>query len=195
VAELTTPDGKAVEAEKADVEREFAAAMSANGDGTEPAAPPKRKLAEPADKPKPKRGRPSNAERARVTAAQSAALSDEQRADGIRGLMQVGAGLCMVAGKASGQDAFKADAITLVSNADELAAACVATAKQDEKFARVVDKIAAAGPYGALIGAVMGVSMQLVRNHRPAAALPGTMDPAELIRQAEQPEQPEQMAA
>jgi hypothetical protein len=195
VAELTTPDGKPAEVDPADTEREFARAMAADAPGDEPAAPPKRQ--EPAEQPaRPRRGRPPKSEQARVTKgtpATTPALTPVQRREGVKGLVQLGAGMCLVASKATGQDAFKADAITLASSAPEWADACVSVAESDPKFARVLDKVCAAGPYSALISVAVSTSMQLVRNHRPTAALPGTVAPAELIAQAEA--QPEPVAA
>jgi hypothetical protein len=199
VAELVTPDGRPVEAEAAEVNREFARAMAA--DQPEPAAPPRRAPAgPPAPAEKRGRGRPPKSERARVAPAAAAGpLSDAERAQGVAGLVQIGSGVCLLASRAKAKTvpdgkggtrrednpALKADAITLASNAEQLAAACAETAKHDARFAAVLDKVCAVGPYGALIGAVMGVGTQLIRNHKPSAALPGTVDPAQLLRQAE----------
>lgn len=197
MAELTTPDGTPVDPAAAAVNQEFARAMAA--DKPEPAAPPKRPDPAPAaaaEAVKRPRGRPRNADRPRVDAKPAAAvLSDDQRAQGVKGIVQIGAGVCLLAsrstatagpdGKRIDNPAFKADAITLATAADDLAQAAVDTAKADPRFAALVDKVCAVGPYGALLSAVIGVSGQLVRNHRPAAALPGTVDRMELIRQAE----------
>jgi len=205
--ELTDPDGNLVDAAGADTEREFARAMAADATGEGPAAPPKRAAATAGDPAQPaaRRGRPPKAERARVegkgSKAPSGPLGDDQRAQGVKGIVQIGAGVCLLASRASARTArtpdgktvrtdnpaFKADAITLASGADDLAAACVETAKADEKFGALLDKIAAVGPYGALITAVAGIGGQIVRNHRPGVALPGTVDPAELLAEAQKP--------
>lgn len=194
--ELVTPDGQPVDPAAEAVNTEFARAMAA--DPAEPAAPPKRPEPPPAE-PKRPRGRPRKEDQARVTAkaAPAAALTDKDRADGVRGLVQISAGLCLIASRATAKpdkdgvkvdnQAFKADAITLASSADDLAQACADTARADARFAAVLDRVCAVGPYGALLTAVLGVGTQIARNHRPGMAIPGTTHPADLIAGAEQP--------
>lgn len=179
---LVTPDGKAVDVGQ--VEQEFARAMS---------APPAESVQDlpkrdpDAAKPAPKRrGRPPKDERAR-TAAKAAVdpQSDAQRHSGVQGLVQLGAGLALMAGKATGQPAFQADAVVLATNAEAFADAAVATARADERFARVLDKVTAVGPYGALLSVAVGTGMQIIRNHKPSALLPGTVDPQQLLASVE----------
>ena len=190
---LETADGKPVDVTPVDpdeVNRAFAAAMA--GDGPDEQAPPKRAPRPPADDAAPKRktARPSKAEQARTAARAATVLDDGQRAAGVQGLVQVGAGLCLIAKRATGKDAFQADAITLASNADQIADACVQTAKADPKFAAALDKVCSAGPYAALISVMVGIGGQLARNHKPGLAIPGTVDPAELLRAQEAAAQP-----
>jgi hypothetical protein len=184
VAELQTADGSAVDPGAAETEAAFAAAMAADPEAAPEAAPPKRQPA-PGEPPR-RRGRPPK-DKARVTAAAApaAALSDTQRAEGVRGLVQIAAGFAVVSSRITGSDAWKADAITLASSADAWAGACVQVARADPKFGRVLDRVVSAGPYGALITVAVSTTLQLARNHRPAAQLPGTTDPAELIAAAE----------
>ena len=40
----------------------------------------------------------------------------------------------------------------------------------------------AAGPYAALISVAVSVGTQCARNHKPSLKLPGTVDPAELLK-------------
>ena len=128
------------------------------------------------------RGRPPKAEQARTTAKAGTVLDDSQRAQGVKGLAQVGAGIALLFGKATGKDAFKADAVTIASAAGEIADACVQTAKADPKFAAALDKVCAAGPYAALISVAVGVGSQCARNHKPDLKIPGTVDPADLLK-------------
>ena len=180
---LETVDGKAVAIDPEQVNQEFARAMASNGPEAEQ-APPKRapKPEADPDAPKPKRGRPPKSEQARTTARPSTVLDDGQRAQGVKGLAQVGAGIALMLGKATGKDAFKADAVTIASAADEIADACVQTAKADPKFAAALDKVCAAGPYAALISVAVGIGSQIARNHKPDLRIPGTVDPAELLK-------------
>ena len=106
----------------------------------------------------------------------------------MKGLAQVGAGIALLFGKATGKDAFKADAVTIASAADEIADACVQTAKADPKFAAALDKVCAAGPYAALISVAVGVGSQCARNHKPDLKIPGTVDPAELLKAQDEAE-------
>ena len=115
---LETADGKPVDVTPVDadaVNREFAAAMADDGPDTQ--APPKRqpKSATPVADPKPKRGRPPKAEQARTTAKAGTVLDDGQRAQGVKGFAQIGAGIALLFGKATGKDAYKADAVTIAS--------------------------------------------------------------------------------
>ncbi len=184
---LETVDGQSVAVDPEQVNREFSRAMAADPGPVEQ-APPKRQVEDPsklADRPeagKPRRGRPPKAEQARTTAKASTVLDDGQRAQGVKGLAQVGAGIALLFGKATGKDAFKADAVTIASAAGEIADACVQTAKADPRFAAALDKVCAAGPYAALISVAVGVGSQCARNHKPDLKIPGTVDPADLLK-------------
>lgn len=187
---VVTPDGKPVNVDPAaaeNIERDFARAMS------EPAgddkAPPKRAERKPeaagaGDAPRVKRGpgRPRK-DATEPQKAKPAGLSREVRAQGVQGMVQLGAGACLLVERATGQEAFRADAITLASAAEEIGSAVAGVCDQDERFARVVDRICAAGPYSALITVMFSVGSQVARNH--GAQVPGTHDPAELIEMAE----------
>lgn len=193
---LETTDGKPVEVIPVDadaVNAQFNAAM--NDDGPDEQAPPKRqpKAQEPAQS-KPRTARQPKAEKARTTSAKAAtAFDDGQRANSVKGLVQVAAGGSLMASKMSGKDArkadaWKADAVTLASSAEQIADACVQTAKADAKFAAALDKVCSAGPYAALISVMVGVGSQIARNHKPDLKIPGTVDPAELIKAQDETE-------
>jgi hypothetical protein len=177
VPTLETLDGQTVETELPE--------LAAGGDADQ--APPPR----PAGPPPPpataptaprRRGRPPRAEQARVTPAASQALSDEARAAGVKGLTQIGAGLTLLLGKATGNDAYKADAVAIASVADDTAAACVQIAKTDPKFAAALDKVCSVGPYGALITIAAGLGAQIARDHKPDRSIPGTVHPDVLLQ-------------
>jgi hypothetical protein len=186
---LETADGRPIDVapvDPAEVERQFAAAMADDGPDTQ--APPKRTPKPEAEAPAPKRGRPPKAEKARTTAAAGTVLDDGQRAQGVKGLAQVGAGLALLFGKATGKDAFKADAVTIASAADEIADAAIQVAHADPKFAAALDKVCSVGPYGAMITVAVGVGSQIARNHKPKLVIPGTVDPAELLKAQDEAE-------
>lgn len=195
---VITADGRPldVDAAKQEAERGFAAAMAAPAG--EDKAPPKRaerQDREPPGSEKPRvdrkpRGRPPKA--ASEAARAVAALSRDERVLGVKGLVQLGAGLCLVGERITKQRAFRADAITLASSADDLAQAVAGTAEHDPRLAAIVDRICAAGPYAALIQVGFQVGMQLAANH--GAPMPGATPPEELIRLAEEQGQ-EAMAA
>jgi hypothetical protein len=185
---LETLDGSPVGVPPLDadaVNATFSAAM--NDDGPDEQAPPKRqpRAAEP-DAPKRKPARAPRAEQARTTSKPGTVLDNGQRANAVKGLVQVAAGGALMAGKMSGKDkakadAFRADAVTLASSAEQIADAMVQTASADPKFAQALDKVLAAGPYAALISVMVGVGTQIARNHKPSLKIPGTVDPAELV--------------
>ena len=182
---LETVDGQPVApVDPEQVNKEFARAMAADPGAVEQ-APPKRQP-EPVESTqqasKPRRGRPPKAEQARTTAKASTVLDDGQRASGVKGIAQVGAGVVLMLGKATKNAAFTADAVTIASAAEEIADACVQTAKADPRFAAALDKVCAAGPYAALISVAVSVGSQCARNHKPDLKIPGTVDPAELLK-------------
>jgi hypothetical protein len=174
---LETLDGQPVELDTPE--------LAAGGDADQ--APPPRPAGPPAPPTVPtprRRGRPPRkpADQARVAPPAPPALDDEARAAGVKGLMQIGAGLTLLAGRATGKDAFKADAVAIASVADDTAAACVQIAKTDPKFAAALDKVCSVGPYGALITIAAGLGAQIARNHKPGRSIPGTVHPDELLK-------------
>jgi hypothetical protein len=181
---IETPEGVSLDLDAAaKADQDFARAMSTPPDSDQK-APPKRadkaaRASDAADKPRVARspGRPSKA------AAAAPGLSHEDRAKGMAGFTQLGAGLLALAGRAKQSVALKADAITVASNADEIGKAVADTADQDERFAAVVDKLCSAGPYAALISVMVGVGSQCARNH--GLDIPGTVPPEKLLEMAE----------
>lgn len=182
---LETADGKPVitdPASPATVNANFRAVM--DDDGPDDKAPPKRADRPPAERPK--RGRPSNADKARTTAARPAvSLGDAERAQGVQGFAQIGAGLALMYGKATGKSAYEADAVAIANAAPQFADAAVQIAKADAGFAARLDKVCASGPYAALIAVGVNVTLQCIRNHRPAMVLPGTVHPDDLLNPSE----------
>lgn len=181
---LTTETGKPVEVTPADadtINSRFRETM--NDDGPDEMAPPKRDPAPADGKPKRGPGRPRAEDRSRTTGkAATASLSDAERASGVAGFAQIGAGLALMYGKATGKAAFEADAVTIATAAPQFADAAVQIAKHDAAFAARLDKVCSSGPYAALIAVGVNVTLQCIRNHRPGLALPGTVHPDELLR-------------
>ena len=191
---IQTLDGAPVELAESD--KEFAKAMAATVHDVP--APPKRPEKPQNDPAAPKRprGRPRKDERARVSGGSSAPSkpdpeADARRGEGITGMVQMAAGLCLVADSRTADDniAFRADAVTLASNAKALADACVETARHNAQFAAVLDKVTKAGPYAALVGVTMSVGAQIAMNHGVAAgAMLGAKDPKEILAALEDQE-------
>lgn len=188
---VVTPDGKAVAIDAAKVEKDFARFMSAPVEDIP--TPPKRAVPTPTDAPKPKRGRPPKSEQPRTAKSAPAASkadsdADTRRAEGVAGLVQMGAGLCLVADMRTPEDniAWRADAVTLANAAEPLSKACAEVARNSSSFAAVLDKVTQVGPYGALISVGLSVIGQLAYNHGVGlgAAL-GAQDPKSLIESVE----------
>jgi hypothetical protein len=167
------------------VNQAFAAAMADDGPDTQ--SPPKRANVSRETEPQPKRrGRPPKAEQARTVAAPVVTLDDKARANGVQGLAQIGAGLALMLGKATGSLAYQADAMTIAAHAPAIADACVQIAKSDAAFAARLDKICASGPYAALVSVGVSMGLQCLRNHKPAMQLPGTVHPDQLLTPSEE---------
>lgn len=179
-------EGQAVQLDTEQVDRDFARAMAASAD--EPSAPPKRPQTEQPSSP-PKRGRPPKAERSRVAAPKQdpakSAQTDEQRSDGVKGLVQLGAGLCLLMDSRTSESdiSWRADAVTLATSAEAIASAVIETAKHNSSFAAAVDKVTSAGPYAALVSVTLGLGAQIARNHgvRLGEAL-GAKAPEDVLR-------------
>jgi hypothetical protein len=79
--------------------------------------------------------------------------------------------------------AFALDAATITLHTPGLAEAVHQTALVDERLAMVLEKVLQAGPYGALLGALLPVALQIAANHRriPVSAELGILSPEELI--------------
>jgi hypothetical protein len=183
---LQAPDGTPIDL--AEANKEFAEAMAATpGEVTD--APPKHKPENPVAAPKRPRGRPRKDDRARVSAGSTAPPkadpeADARRGDGVRGLVQMAAGLCLVADSRTPDKniAFRADAVTLAASSDALATACVETAKHSASFAAALDKVTQAGPYAALISVTLGLGAQLARNHGvKAGEMLGAKSPEDVL--------------
>jgi hypothetical protein len=183
--ELLTQDGQPLDAET--VEQDFAAMM---------AAPPKEQADKlnvpPKDKDeKPKASAPKTRARtttkASSTTTKTAAPADpaklrEQRSDGVAGYVQIAAAGCLVTAQQTGSVPLAADAVTLANYAKPLGDAVAETAAANPAFAAIVDKITAAGPYAALAGVVIGMGMQLARNHGvKVAEMFGAVAPEKLL--------------
>jgi hypothetical protein len=185
--ELLTQDGQPIDTEK--VEQDFASMM---------AAPPKEQADKlnvpPKDKDeKPRASAPKTRARTTTKAASSPAAKAssapadpakvaQQRSDGIAGYVQIAAAGCLVTSQQLGSVPLAADAVTLANYAKPLGDAVAETAAANPAFAKVVDKITAAGPYAALAGVVIGMGMQLARNHGvKAAEMFGAVPPEKLL--------------
>ena len=200
---LQTPDGQPVSLPEVDkAESKFFGAMAAPS-AEEPAhpAPPRidheapygRKTDGTPRKRPAGPGRPK-ADAPRVTSsppasksAESAADAASRRTEGVTGLMQLVGGGFAVAYSTTRNTAFLADALAVNDHAPAISAACAEVAANDARFAALIDKLTAAGPYAALIGAVVPLVAQLARNHGVTAAQAmGAVDPDELIATLDQ---------
>lgn len=195
--ELKTPDGTPVDLDASEIE--FAKSMAAPV--ADVPAPPKMTEADKAEAAKAKtepkrRGRSPKADRARIEPAKAITAKttpelDKTRREGVQGLVQIAATVCLVLDQRTPDTsiAFRADAVTLSSNAEAIGSAVAETARSSEQFARAVDKITAAGPYAALVGVAFSVGGQLARNHGVRAAeMLGATPPEQLVAGLDSPE-------
>jgi hypothetical protein len=129
--------------------------------------------------------RPVSAPRPRKTTRPAAAkkTNEPDYRAGIMGLLQIPAmGLTMF-GRQSKNPALQADGYALAMHAPGLAEALNETAKAQPAVARALESIMKAGPYGAIIGAMVPLVMQLAANHgvmNPAPQM-GIHAPADLV--------------
>lgn len=123
------------------------------------------------------------APRPRKTTRPAAKKSEPDYRAGIMGLLQIPAmGLTMI-GRQTKNPALQADGYALAMHAPGLAEALNETAKAQPSVARALESIMKAGPYGAIIAAMVPLVMQLAANHgvmNPAPQM-GIHAPADLV--------------
>jgi hypothetical protein len=192
---LKTADGKPVDLDTS--ERQFHAAMAAPA-ADEPIAPAPPKVDHDAPhgrkqdgtprKRAPGPGRPRTAKPApgKATTPESPQAVSQRRTDGVESLVNVGAAVCLGVSTRLG-DAYKADALVLSSAAKPLALACGEVAEQDPRFAKILDRITASGPYAALAATAVPIVAQLAMNHgvKAMAAL-NAVPPEQLLAQLDE---------
>ncbi len=101
--------------------------------------------------------------------------------DGITGLLQIPAfGLGMFAPI---NPAFGLDSATILLHAPVIASALEQTALNNEQVAAMLDQILTVGPWGALLGALVPLAVQIAANHGlvPAGEESGTLTPEQLM--------------
>jgi hypothetical protein len=186
--QLLMPDGAQVKIDASKIEQDFARSMAEPSHDVP--GPPKRPAdsAEKPQEPRKPRGRPKTTTRT-PPAPPAPPVSDQERFEGVTGLVQIGAMLCLAIDQRTPDEdiSFKADAIVLSSNAEALGKAVVETAKQNAAFARVVDKVCAAGPYTALVAVTMQIGAQIAVNHGALSeGMLGTVAPQKLVAAVEE---------
>lgn len=92
----------------------------------------------------------------KVTPAQTAKRN--AREEGINGLFQLGAAVCMMTGQ-------HADAAAFGTHGPKIAPEVAAIAEDYERVGDVIDKLIAVGPYAGLLTAVLPLALQLAVNH------------------------------
>lgn len=124
-----------------------------------------------------------SAPRPRKTARPTVKKNEPDYRPGIIGLLQIPImGMSMI-GRQTKNPALQADGMALAMHAPGLAEALNETARQQPSVARALESIMKAGPYGAIIGAIVPLVMQIAANHKlmnPAPAM-GIHDPADLV--------------
>lgn len=90
----------------------------------------------------------------------------------ILGLLQVPTMALTMIGRQTKNPTLQADGYALAMHAPALAEALNETAKQQPQVGRALENILKAGPYGALIAAVVPLAMQLAANHKVIAPIP-----------------------
>lgn len=104
---------------------------------------------------------------------------------GIAGVLQLVVTPLAIAGQRN--EALAADAAALSIHAGPLIEAVNDLAQEQPAVASALDRLLAAGPYGALIGAVIPLAVQIMANHKvvppEAAQALGAQDPADLAAQ------------
>lgn len=150
-------------------------------DGTPRSKPGRR----PKGEPKPDTGKTATPPPRKATSGRKPPPRKPSKPDyrqGIVSLLSLPAGILGAAGAGLGRRELVADAATIMMHAPPIADGLNELAGLDARVAGVLDRVLAAGPYGALVGALVPAFAQIAANHgmiRPGAL--GTHDPEEII--------------
>jgi hypothetical protein len=178
---MTEPDTEAVPTEPTAPDPvDPAAPYGRRADGT-PASKPGRKVGQ-------KTGTGRRARRSPIgpkpptakPAGRSSAPKGPDYTEAINGMIQLPAGALALLGMRDPR--FLADAGTLSLHGPIVAAALNDLARERPDVAAVLDRVLAAGPYGALIGAVFPLVLQMLANHGVVKpGLFGTVTPETMV--------------
>jgi hypothetical protein len=91
------------------------------------------------------------------------------------GLLQIAQIPLAVLARVTKNPTFTVDLIAIEKHSDGLTTAIAELAEKNDKVAEALNKLAVAGPYGALVAAITPLVMQLATNH--GIPMPGTEDP------------------
>lgn len=107
---------------------------------------------------------------------------------GMMGIAQMIAAPLVMIGAQRKSEALQADGLTVITHSPPVVEAINDLAHDDPRVAAILDKVMAVGPYGALVGAVIPMVTQLLRNHAfgPKEVLEsmGAKAPEKLISEA-----------
>ena len=137
------------------------------------------------------RGRKRSPGRRAATAA-APSIDPGVRTQRVQEFLTIPVGLLAGAAQVTHSVPLLADAIVLSRGAPAIAKGISDVALDHERFAEIVDKITASGPYAALFSAMAPVALQLAANHSERVALVGqhlgmTQSVAEIVKSV-QPE-------
>jgi hypothetical protein len=125
----------------------------------------------------------SNTSSARRSVASAANAKTAARAEAVDGIFQI-AGTVLVVTKNY------ADAGAIAIHKDNISIEVAKVADENEKFAALLDRLTAVGPYAGLLTAVLPLAMQLAANHGridplKAGGLMGVQSPEALVAQVQ----------
>lgn len=149
--------------------------------------------------PKRKPGRPAGSGRRRAAAGPRAvppprkpgpkrapAKTQSPYVNAVAGPLQMLGAALVISAQQSGSAALLADAAAIGEHTPAIAQALADVADQDDRVAAVLDRLAQVGPWGAVITALIPLTLQIAANHGVAAAgvagaMFGVKPPQELV--------------
>lgn len=113
----------------------------------------------------------------------SASNKTQERAQRLYEFVNVPVTIIGIAGQTIQSKPLVADAVVLRNASAPLASAVADLADQDERIAQIVDSLAATGPYAALFGVLLPVTVQIASNHSDRFAKIGKFLGAQTVDQ------------
>jgi hypothetical protein len=134
------------------------------------------------------RPRAERARRAPSRARKPPVTEEPSIEDGVKGILQIPAGIALLAGQRMNSIPIVADGATILYYGDDFAKVTIQLAETDPRFMALLERAVKFGPYGMALSLIFAMGLQFSRNHEVGQPelleAFGAMKPEEIISKA-----------